>query len=232
MTCHTTEQAFESTVESLLLDAGWRTGDLGEWDVERALFPARAVAFIRETQPASGRSMAGLHGDDVEPLIVAQLARELDLKGALDVLRHGFKFYGRTFRLAYFAPAHGLNPDALARFERNELTVTRQVPCHPGKGDTLDLVFALNGVPALVLEGIEFPYVHDLRRLRNLLPDGWPGGPSNIALQRLTEWGAESRYPGDWPELSTAAAAGAEADARAVYDSIATEFGRRGVAVE
>ena len=85
---------------------------------------------------------------------------------------------------------------------------------------------------ALVLEGIEVPYVHDLRRLRNLLPDGWPGGPSNIALQRLTEWGAESRYPGDWPELSTAAAAGAEADARAVYDSIATEFGRRGVAVE
>ena len=42
---------------------------------------------------------------------------------------------------------------------------------------------------ALVLEGIEFPYVHDLRRLRNLLPDGWPGGPSNIALQRLTEMG-------------------------------------------
>ena len=55
---------------------------------------------------------------------------------------------------------------------------------------------------ALVLESIEFPYVHDLRRLRNLLPDGWPGGGSNIALQRLTEWGAESRYPGDWPELT------------------------------
>ena len=40
---------------------------------------------------------------------------------------------------------------------------------------------------AVVLDGIEFPYVHDLRRLRNLLPDGWPVGPSNIALQRLTE---------------------------------------------
>ena len=67
---------------------------------------------------------------------------------------------------------------------------------------------------ALVLEGIEFPYVHDLRRLRNLLPDGWPGGPPNIALQRLTEWGAESRYPIDWPALTAEAAAGAEADAR------------------
>ena len=127
-------------------------GDLGEWDVERALFPARAVAFIRETQPDEWARMAGLHGDDVESLVVAQLARELDTKGALDVLRHGFRFSGRTFRLAYFAPAHGLNPDALARFERNELTVTRQAPCHPGKGDTLDLVFALNGVPVATCE--------------------------------------------------------------------------------
>ena len=152
MTSQTTEQAFESTVESMLLDAGWHAGDLGEWDVDRALFPARAVAFIRDTQPDEWARMAGLHGDDVESLIVAQLARELDLKGALDVLRHGFRFSGRTFRLAYFAPAHGLNPDALARFERNELTVTRQAPCHPNKGDTLDLVFALNGVPVATCE--------------------------------------------------------------------------------
>ena len=152
MTSQTTEQALESTVESMLLEGGWRAGDLGEWDVDRALFPARAVAFIRETQPDEWARMAGLHGDDVESLVVAQLARELDLKGALDVLRHGFRFSGRTFRLAYFAPAHGLNPDALARFGRNELTVTRQVPCHPRKGDTLDLVFALNGVPVATCE--------------------------------------------------------------------------------
>ena len=152
MTTQTTEQAFESTVESMLLGAGWHAGDLGEWDVERALFPARAVAFIRETQPDEWARMAGLHGDNLESLVVAQLARELDTKGALDVLRHGFRFSGRTFRLAYFAPAHGLNPDALARFGRNELTVTRQAPCHPGKGDTLDLVFALNGVPVATCE--------------------------------------------------------------------------------
>ena len=152
MTTETTEQAFESTVESTLLEAGWHAGDRAEWDVDRALFPARAVAFIRETQHDEWARMAALHGDDLEDLIVEALTKELDLKGSLDVLRHGFKFYGRTFRLAYFAPAHGLNPDALARFERNELTVTRQVPCHPGKGDTLDLVFALNGVPVSTCE--------------------------------------------------------------------------------
>ena len=39
----TTEHAFESYVESVLLEqAGWLRGDLAEWDVERALFPARS----------------------------------------------------------------------------------------------------------------------------------------------------------------------------------------------
>ena len=83
-----------------------------------------------------------------------------------------------------------------------------------------------------MLEGIEFPYVHDLRRLSSLLPDNWPAGPSNVALQRLTEWGAESRYPGDWAELTAGDATAAETDARAVYEAIAAEFGRRGVAAE
>ena len=83
-----------------------------------------------------------------------------------------------------------------------------------------------------MLERIEFPYVHDLLRLRNLVPLSWPEGPSRVALQRLAEWGAESRYPGDWPELRARDATGAERPARAVYDSIAAEFGRRGVAAE
>ncbi len=152
MTTQTTEQAFETTVESMLLGSSWRAGDLAEWDVDRALFPDRVVAFIRDTQPDEWARVANLYGDDLEARIVEILARELDTKGVLDVLRHGFRFSGRTFRLAYFAPAYGLNPDALARFERNELTVTRQTPCHPGKGDTLDLVFALNGVPVATCE--------------------------------------------------------------------------------
>ena len=152
MSTQTNEAAFESTVESMLEDGGWRSGDRSEWDVARALFPARAVAFMQATQPDQWAAMAGLHGDNLEQLIIEALVRELDLKGTLDVLRHGFKFYGRIFRLAYFKPAHGLNPEAMEQFARNELTVTRQVPCHPGSGATVDLVFALNGLPVATCE--------------------------------------------------------------------------------
>jgi type I restriction enzyme R subunit len=140
-------------VEQILCGpAGWRPGNLAEWDVERALFPARICAFIAETQPKLWADMRVLHGVGLERLIIDALVKELDLKSTLHVLRHGFKFFGRTFRLAYFKPAHGLNEEILRLYKQNWLTVTRQVPCHPGKHDTVDLMFALNGLPVATCE--------------------------------------------------------------------------------
>ncbi len=152
MTKQTTEYAFESVAESMLVEGGWRVGDRAEWDVERALFPERVVAFIEATQTELWAQLTQLHGDTLAESLMEQLVRELDTKGTLEVIRRGFKFWGKTLKLAYFRPAHGLNPEAQARFERNELTVTRQIRCHPGKGDTVDMVLALNGLPIATCE--------------------------------------------------------------------------------
>ena len=70
MTSQTNEQAFEATVESMLLDGGWRAGNLGEWDVDRALFPAGVTAFLKATQPTLWVEMAGLHGENLDAMIV------------------------------------------------------------------------------------------------------------------------------------------------------------------
>ena len=153
MSSQTNEFAFESYVEQMLLGAsGWTRGDRADWDVTRALFPSRVVAFLEATQPKLWGEMRKLHGDTLEALVVDTLVKELDLKGTLNVLRHGFKFYGKTFRLAYFKPAHGLNDEARALYAQNELTVTRQILCHPGKGDEVDLLFSLNGLPVATCE--------------------------------------------------------------------------------
>ena len=47
---------------------------------------------------------------------------------------------------------------------------------------------------ALVLEGIDFPFTHDLNALRNLLPDSWP---VRADLADLTGWVVQARYPGE-----------------------------------
>ncbi len=78
---------------------------------------------------------------------------------------------------------------------------------------------------ALVLEGIDFPYTHDLNALRNLLPDSWPIRADNTDLADLTGWVVQARYPGEWPEPSAADAVRAESEARAVRDALKLLFG-------
>ena len=147
------ERAFENYVQSVLLEqSGWQPGTNSEWDVDLALFPARIHGFLQETQPRLWEEMRALHGDGLEDMLIKALVKELQIKGTLHIMRHGFKFYGKTFRLAYFRPAHGLNDEVLALYAKNQLTVTRQVICHPGKHDTIDLLFAVNGLPVATCE--------------------------------------------------------------------------------
>ena len=82
------------------------------------------------------------------------LCRALDSEheGCLSVLRHGFKCFGKLFRVAYFAPASGLNPETQKLYEANKLTVTRQLKYSSKHDNTIDLVLSLNGLPIATAE--------------------------------------------------------------------------------
>ena len=82
---------------------------------------------------------------------------------------------------------------------------------------------------ALTLEGIEFPYTHDIGAVRSLLPVGWRVYGSSVELEELTGWAVESRYPGNWDEPTWDDAIRAERVATEIYDSVSSEFGVRGV---
>jgi type I restriction enzyme, R subunit len=74
----------------------------------------------------------------------------VDSRGAIDVLRNGFKCYGKTFQLAYFQPNTGMNPDTLALYAQNRLTLTRQVKIKTGR--IPDLILSINGLPFATIE--------------------------------------------------------------------------------
>lgn len=149
----TTERAFETYIEEALLSkSGWRIGSIGDWDKEQAIFPPQILGFIRNTQPKLWEDGRKLHGYELEDKIIAVLCRELTVKGMLHILRHGFKFFGKTFKMAYFKPAHHLNEEAIALYNKNILTVTRQVPCDPHNNAAIDMVFAVNGLPVATCE--------------------------------------------------------------------------------
>ncbi len=148
----TTEKAFEAYIEESMAERGWLTGSRLLWDKNRALFPAYVIDFIRETQPALWEQMEKLHGGELAQKLIETLVKERESKGTMHIIRHGFKFYGKNFRLASFKPAHGLVQETVALFEKNRLHVTRQVPCHPSDTSTVDMVLSLNGIPLCTLE--------------------------------------------------------------------------------
>ncbi|HOE16639.1 MAG TPA: type I restriction endonuclease [Syntrophorhabdaceae bacterium] len=148
----TTEKAFEAYIEETLASRGWDSCSNLLWDKNKALIPEEVINFIKDTQGDLWTQMEKLHGEELPAKLVEALTKERDAKGTLHVLRHGFKFYGKTFKLGYFKPAHGLNKETLELFGKNRLTVTRQAPCHSRDNSTVDMVLSMNGIPVATLE--------------------------------------------------------------------------------
>jgi len=147
------EAAFETALEQhLVTHGGYCSVDPSGYDRERALLPAEVLAFVEATQPKEWGKLREIHHGKLEGLFLDGLCKAMDQQGSLAVLRHGFKFYGRLVRLAFFAPSHGLNPDVEALYSANRLAVVRQVSYDPKNQNTLDLVLFLNGIPVVTAE--------------------------------------------------------------------------------
>lgn len=157
MTGHT-EQDFEQAIEhELTTRGGYVKRTAADFDAGRCLFPADIVGFIKDTQARQWQQLAALLKDRMTDQVLSDLVKELATKGALHVLRHGFKCYGKTLRLAYFQPNTTMNPEAQALYAKNRLTITRQVafPSVIKRPDgeharcIIDVVLSVNGLPWL-----------------------------------------------------------------------------------
>ncbi|MDA3961066.1 MAG: type I restriction endonuclease [Planctomycetota bacterium] len=149
----TTEAAFEATIVShLISQGGWEAAESGGFDPEVALVPQSAITFLRNAQGPLWSTLEKHHGASLPDKVLTALQKELALKGSLHVLRHGFSFFGKTLRMAIFKPAHALNPEVIAAYQSNILQVIRQAKCHPGKGDSVDLLLVVNGIPVATAE--------------------------------------------------------------------------------
>jgi type I restriction enzyme R subunit len=157
----TKEKAFETAIEDHLTSVGgYKKGDREVFDLQLGLFPEYVIAFIKKTQPKEWEYLTSLQKERAEETLLDDLCRSLNSEheGCLSVLRHGFKCFGKLFRLAYFAPASGMNPDIQKLYEANGLTIARQLmygrmAIRPyGHHKSLDVVLALNGIPVVSME--------------------------------------------------------------------------------
>lgn len=170
------ERSFEATIECALL-AGGPDASVGEGavretapgygdqlpggyhrrkpdDYDRALclLPRDLLDFVVATQPHEWERLKQHHGAEVKERFVARVAREVEQRGLLDVLRNGVKDSGCRFALAHFRPASGLNQEIRRLHEGNLFSVVRQLKYSAKNENSLDVVLCLNGLPVFTAE--------------------------------------------------------------------------------
>ena len=163
------ERGFEDAITASLIEQGGyracKSGTKSEWSADfdraRGLDVAELFAFLAETQPKAWERLVAVHGGEVgaHQQFADRLAKQIDERGTVDVLRHGVNDHGIEVRLAFFKPAHGLTPELTERYLANRLTVTRQLPYEAAAAKTLDLCLFLNGIPVATAE-LKNPLTH------------------------------------------------------------------------
>ncbi|HEU5439301.1 MAG TPA: type I restriction endonuclease [Ktedonobacterales bacterium] len=170
------ERDFEATIERALLSGGpdsaaesglvrdaraaygaypsggYRKRSPDDYDRALCLIPRDVLDFVYATQPKEWEKFAAQHGADAKPRLLQRLHAEVAARGTLDVLRDGIKAHGCTFRLAYFPPSSGLNPDLQTLYAANQFAAVRQLHYSERDEKSLDLALFLNGLPIFTAE--------------------------------------------------------------------------------
>jgi type I restriction enzyme R subunit len=159
---HTEARLEDAIIEYLTTQAGYVFVDYcrgtakDRYDKARALDPTLVVSFIQATQAKAWNSLAAIHGAETSNVLIEHLVKELETKGMLKVLRQGFKCYGKQLRVAVFAPSNRMNPDILAQYGQNVLSVTRQLYYGTEHSNSLDVVLFLYVLPVATAE-LKYP---------------------------------------------------------------------------
>ena len=123
-----TEIRFEETIEQYLIETGdYAKCDPKTFDATRGLFSNDVISFIKSTQNKNWQALVDFYGSKAQKSLIDSLCKELASKGSLNVLRHGFKCFGKKFKMAYFAPNSKMNQESLLDYAKNNLNVIRQV---------------------------------------------------------------------------------------------------------
>ncbi|GAB4548440.1 MAG: DEAD/DEAH box helicase family protein [Anaerolineales bacterium] len=152
MTTNYREMNFEEHIESHLLNSGYHKRAPEEYDKALCLIPAEVVQFIQATQPKEFEKLEKQYGADAATKLLERIAREVGKYGALYVLRKGVADRGAKFKLAYFKPSSGMNPEHQTLYQGNRFSVVRQLKYSQKNENSIDMALFLNGLPIVTVE--------------------------------------------------------------------------------
>jgi len=149
------EATFESAIEIYLSEHDkYIKRDHTQFDRKLCIDNEIFCDFVKESQPKEWEYLQKIHNEKTSTVLITDLTRALDSdqEGCLNVLRHGFKCYGKTIKGAFFKPVTGMNPDTQSLYESNKLTIVRQVRYSESHNNSIDVVLTVNGIPVVTME--------------------------------------------------------------------------------
>lgn len=149
------EVVFQNDILDQMQSHGWLLGESNKYNKELALYPEDLINFVQTTQPEQWKKQLGIHPKNPEEALLKTVVRDLSAsnKGTLWVLRNLVKDRGAKFSLCSFKPDHGLNPDAIERYNQNILRVVPELVYSPNNYEgRIDLTLFVNGIPVATLE--------------------------------------------------------------------------------
>lgn len=156
MPAHVKEAQFqEDILNSLASDGGYDVGDAENFDRVLGIDTNELLQFITTTQPREWTELVKRHGGNETTAFAkfsARLAQQLSSFGTVNVLRDGVEDQRVKIRLVYFKSPTTMNPDLLAKYAANRLTVVKELRYATGNDNRLDLTLFVNGIPVATAE--------------------------------------------------------------------------------
>jgi type I restriction enzyme R subunit len=150
---NTKESGFEEFIEQQLVELhSYRSRPSSSYDKAFAMDTELMWEFIQNTQPDVVIKLQEQHGADQVMNFFARLDGEIKARGILSVLREGITDHGIRIKLAYFKPENNKNPETIADYAGNILSVMRQVKYSVQNENSLDMVIFVNGLPIFTME--------------------------------------------------------------------------------
>ncbi len=149
----TKEITFENEIEyDLITNNGYIKGNSKDYNRDYAMDTTLLFKFIKDSQPKEWQKLVQKYGNYAEDNFLKRLHKELDKNGMLHILRHGVVDVPAKISLCYFQPASTMNPTTIELYNKNILSITRQVHYSTQNNNSIDIVLFINGLPFASIE--------------------------------------------------------------------------------
>jgi len=130
------------------------TKDRSCYDKDMCIIPEDLVDFIKDTQPEKYAVIVEQYKENADAKIAYYAADMLkkERNKTLSYFRMKLKICGQHLDTIYFKPQHNKSPEHQEWYDKNRLTVVRQLKYSKKNENSIDIVLFINGIPVVTIE--------------------------------------------------------------------------------